>query len=285
MASGVTQQRNADGSPAVSHPNFRPHLMQGWTPDFIPKLAQDALDAGLIDDFMPIAGDDALKMSRQLAQQEGIFTGITGGATLAGALEVCARAPEGSTVLCMLPDTGERYLSTPLFEDVPAEMTDEEMDISRSTPGYRFDRSQPSPQPAAPLPAASAEAVRFVEETVNDADNPVVMFALEWCEFSWSVRKMFAEFDIPYRSVDLDSVAYQENGWGGDIRAALRERIASPTIPQIFVGGGHIGGCTETFDAFNDGRLRALLAERGIDVRAADGVDAYSFLPTWLQPR
>ena len=73
--------------------------------------------------------------SQQLAQKEGIFTGISGGGSFAGALKVCAEAPAGSTVLCMLADTGERYLSTPLFADVGAEMNEAELTIMRSTPG------------------------------------------------------------------------------------------------------------------------------------------------------
>ena len=88
----------------------------------------------MIDQIVPHPGAEAMRCSRELAQKEGIFVGITSGATFAGALEVCAEAPKGSTVLCMLPDTGERYLSTPLFADIPADMTDEEMAISHSTP-------------------------------------------------------------------------------------------------------------------------------------------------------
>jgi cysteine synthase A len=134
LGSGAAQQRNPDGSAATAHPSFKPHPMQGWTPDFIPKLTGDAVDMGVINRIIPIANADALRCSRELAQKEGIFVGITAGATFAGALRVCAEAPKGSTVLCMLPDTGERYLSTPLFADVPADMNDEEMAISRSTP-------------------------------------------------------------------------------------------------------------------------------------------------------
>jgi cysteine synthase A len=74
----------------------------------------------------------------ELARKEGIFVGITAGATFAGALRVCAEAPKGANILCMLPDTGERYLSTPLFASIPADMTAEELEISRSTPGGQF---------------------------------------------------------------------------------------------------------------------------------------------------
>ena len=138
LTSGTGQERNPDGSPAVSHPAFKPHTMQGWRPVFIPKLTGDAVDSGNIDRILTIAGADALRCSRELAQQEGIFVGISAGATFAGALKVCEDAPEGATVLCMLPDTGERYLSTPLFADIPAEMTDAEQEVSRSTPNFQI---------------------------------------------------------------------------------------------------------------------------------------------------
>ena len=134
LGSGAPQQRNPDGSPAAAHPAFKPHPMQGWTPDFIPKLTADAVDMKVIDRVIPILNADAMRCSRDLAQKEGIFVGISAGGTFAGALQVCRDAPKGATVLCMLPDTGERYLSTPLFADIPADMTEEEVAISRSTP-------------------------------------------------------------------------------------------------------------------------------------------------------
>ncbi|MFA5941358.1 MAG: cysteine synthase A [Sinimarinibacterium sp.] len=140
LASGLEQARNADGSPASPHAAFKPHPMQGWTPDFIPKITADAVQAGNIDRILAVPGPEALKWSAELARKEGIFVGISAGATFAGALRVCAEAPKGANVLCMLPDTGERYLSTPLFADVPADMTPEEMEISRSTPGAQFPR-------------------------------------------------------------------------------------------------------------------------------------------------
>ena len=139
LTSGIRQERKADGSPVVAHPAFKPHPMQGWSPDFIPKLTGDVIDMGIISRILLIPGSDALHWSKQLAQKEGIFVGITAGATLAGALRICEEAPKGATVLCMLPDTGERYLSTPLFEDIAVDMTDEELEISRSTPGFRLE--------------------------------------------------------------------------------------------------------------------------------------------------
>jgi cysteine synthase A len=138
LASGIEQARHADGSPAAAHPAFKPHPMQGWTPDFIPKLTADVVQMKVIDRIIAIPGNEAIRCAGELASKEGIFVGITAGATFAGALRVCADAPKNANVLCMLPDTGERYLSTPLFANVPADMTAEELEISRSTPSAQF---------------------------------------------------------------------------------------------------------------------------------------------------
>src|SRR5690606_38428591 len=105
LGSGLPQPRHPDGSPAGSHPAFRPHLMQGWSPDFVSKLTADALEAGWIDRVMPVAGDEAMRLSRELARQEGIFVGTSSGATLAAALAVAREAAPGSNIVCMLPDT------------------------------------------------------------------------------------------------------------------------------------------------------------------------------------
>jgi cysteine synthase A len=138
LGSGAPQARNPDGSPAAPHPAFKPHPMQGWTPDFIPKLTADAVDMKVIHRLLPIAGAEAMKYSRELAQKEGIFVGISAGGTFAGALQVARYARNGANILCMLPDTGERYLSTPLFADIPDDMTEEELAISRSTPSAQM---------------------------------------------------------------------------------------------------------------------------------------------------
>ncbi len=138
LSSGVEQPRNADGSAAVAHPSWKPHPMQGWSPDFIAKLAGDAVASKSISEVIRIANAEALACSKDLARKEGIFVGISSGATFAGALKVAAQAPKGATILCMLPDTGERYLSTPLFADALVDMNEEELAISRSTPGCQF---------------------------------------------------------------------------------------------------------------------------------------------------
>ncbi len=139
LASGTAQARNSDGTPAAPHPTFKPHPMQGWTPDFIPKLTDDAVAMKVIDRILAISGPDAIRCSKDLATQEGIFVGITSGGTFAGALKVATEAEKGANILCMLPDTGERYLSTPLFADVSADMNEEELKISRSTPGAQLN--------------------------------------------------------------------------------------------------------------------------------------------------
>jgi cysteine synthase len=138
LESGIEQKRLPDGAPAAPHPSFKPHPMQGWTPDFIPKLTDDAVHLKLIDQILPIPGAEAIRCSKELAAKEGIFVGITSGGTFAGALKIASEAPKGANILCMLPDTGERYLSTPLFADVPADMTEDERAISRSTPSAQF---------------------------------------------------------------------------------------------------------------------------------------------------
>ncbi len=135
IGSGEPQQRNADGTPAAAHPAFKPHPMQGWTPDFIPKLTGDAMDMDFMAELIEIPNADAMKCSKDLATSEGIFVGITSGGTFAGALKVAEKAPKGANILCMLPDTGERYLSTPLFGDIEADMNAAELEISKSTPG------------------------------------------------------------------------------------------------------------------------------------------------------
>ena len=166
-------------------------------------------------------------------------------------------------------------------------MTAEEQEISRSTPNYRFDTPPPAPPAEAEEApsAAPADALAFLDEATRDPDNPVVLFALEWCEFCWSVRKMFAEYEIPYRSIDLDSVEYQQDNKGGRIREALLERTGLKTIPQIFIGGEHVGGATELFDACRDGSMANLLERSNVSWNTAVDKDPYSFLPGWLHKR
>ena len=138
IGSGIAQQRNAENAPAVSHSAFQPHPIQGWTPDFIPYVLQEAIDKNFYDELIPVPGSAGIDWSKKLARQEGIFTGISGGASFAVAMQIAEKAPAGSVILCMLPDTGERYLSSPLFEGIAEGMTEEETALSRSTPGHHM---------------------------------------------------------------------------------------------------------------------------------------------------
>ena len=138
LGSGRAQARNSNHSPAESHPAFEPHPIQGWTPDFIPHVLQVAVDDKLYDELAAVAGADGIAWARKLAQREGILTGVSGGSTFAVAMRIAERAEPGTVILCMLPDTGERYMSTLLFETIPEEMTEEETVLSRSTPGFQM---------------------------------------------------------------------------------------------------------------------------------------------------
>jgi len=109
------------GASLLAGQEWNPHKIQGWTPDFIP----DVLNREIFDELLPVSDDESIAVSKELAAKEGIFTGISSGATLAAALSVARKAPEGAVILAMLPDTGERYLSTPLFEGVNEDSDDE----------------------------------------------------------------------------------------------------------------------------------------------------------------
>ncbi len=109
------------GAALLAGDEWHPHKIQGWTPDFIP----DVLDREVYDELYKVTDERAIEVSRELAAKEGIFTGISAGATLATALDVAAKAADGAVILAMLPDTGERYLSTPLFEGVNEGSDDE----------------------------------------------------------------------------------------------------------------------------------------------------------------
>ena len=109
------------GAALLKGDEWKPHKIQGWTPDFVPEV----LNREVYDDLLQVTDDDAIATARRLAAEEGIFVGISAGATLATALKVAESAPEGSVLLAMLPDTGERYFSTPLFADVNEGSDDE----------------------------------------------------------------------------------------------------------------------------------------------------------------
>lgn len=138
IASGHEQERGDNNSPAVSHPAFEPHPIQGWTPDFIPFVLQEAIDNKLYDELVPVAGADGIHWAQQLAQKEGIMTGVSGGSTFAVSMQIAKTAKPGSVILCMLPDTAERYMTTPLFDGIAEDMDADETALSQSTPGFQL---------------------------------------------------------------------------------------------------------------------------------------------------
>ncbi len=111
-------------APLLAGGDWSPHKIQGWTPDFMPGV----LNREVFDELVPVTDDEAIEVARRLAAEEGIFVGISSGATLAAALQVARKAKKGSVFLAMLPDTGERYLSTPLFAGVNEGSDDEWLD-------------------------------------------------------------------------------------------------------------------------------------------------------------
>jgi cysteine synthase A len=116
-------------------------------------------------------------------------------------------------------------------------------------------------------------------------EHPVVMFALEWCEFCWAVRKLFARLGVACESVDVDAVRFQQDDMGLRLRAVLRARTGAPTMPQIFVGGQLVGGCTDLFDAMRSGDLQRQLDAAGVAHQPGLALDPYSLLPKWMHPR
>ena len=109
------------GASLLGGKEWQPHKIQGWTPDFIP----DVLDPTVFDQLVPVTDEEAKATARRLAAEEGIFVGISSGATLAAGLRVAEKAKPGSVLLVMLPDTGERYLGAYLFDDISEESDDE----------------------------------------------------------------------------------------------------------------------------------------------------------------
>ena len=281
VGSGIAQAVDPAGQPASSHPAFHPHPMQGWSPDFISKLAGDAVADGMIDAAVTVTGEVAIECAKRLARTEGIFCGITGGATLAAALNVAESAAPGSRILAMLPDTGERYLSTPLFADIGVEMDEYESAL--------LDQAMPAIAPAATPRAADAvtassdeEARATVARMIASHPSKVVMFAMSWCEFSWSVRKLLHSLAVPFVSIDIDTPDFRASHDVAKLRAALSDIAGAPTLPQVFVGGIHVGGCMEVLTSAETGELQQLLAENSIGCRGVARVDPYAFLPNWV---
>jgi cysteine synthase A len=163
-------------------------------------------------------------------------------------------------------------------------MTAEEIELSRSTPSARFGAAPAPASAVAPTPVTGdAEAKSYLAEAI--ASQPVVVFALEWCEFCWSLRNFLEAIGLPYRAVEIDSLAMQRGELGARVRQALSAHTGSVTIPQVFIGGQYAGGCIDIFDAFREGALQRRLAAAGVILPARANVDPFDLLPKWLAKR
>ncbi|MEM6762223.1 MAG: pyridoxal-phosphate dependent enzyme [Pseudomonadota bacterium] len=279
LNSDVRQLRRPDGSAARSHPNARAHPIQGWSPDFVPKLAGEAMDDNHIDRFEPVSGHDALRTAGRLASREGILCGPSGGATVAAALAVAEHAENGTRILAMVPDTGERYLTTPLFHDVAEDMSEAEKAIAASVPPVRR-RSKTAPdRPHEVDPAAAA----FLDDVLGSQDVPVVMFGFEWCEFCWSIRRLCKRADIDLRCIDVDGAKFRENDWGGKVLRTLFQRTGRRTVPQVFVGGVLFGGAEDVLRGFCDGSFQTALGGLDTPIIPRPVHDAMALLPAWAR--
>mmetsp|Transcript_36688 Transcript_36688/g.57313 ORF Transcript_36688/g.57313 Transcript_36688/m.57313 type:complete len:263 (+) Transcript_36688:203-991(+) len=260
---------------------WRPHLLQGWTTDFIPKLVDDAQKSGYIDQLVSVGGFDAIQSSKDLAQKEGIFTGISGGGCLAAGLEIAKGKSDDTNILIMLPDTGERYLSTHLFRDIPVDMTPEETEIAQSTPLYRFDVQQPPPA-SPPVPSTEASD-KYVNDFIDT--EPVAVFSLKYCEFCWSLIDMLKAAKIPHREIHLDDIKYVEDKFGNRLRTSVCSRTGSKTFPQVLIKGEFVGGATDMFDMWKNGELQSKLKSHGVAFDPEFKGNPYDFLPGWLHKR
>jgi cysteine synthase A len=120
---------------------------------------------------------------------------------------------------------------------------------------------------------------------VADPGRPALMFGLRWCEFGWALRRLFERIGAPLHEVHVDDPSLQADGLAGALRAALAARCGSVTLPQLFVGGQHVGGCTDAVAAWDEGRLPQLLRRAAVPFDAQARVDTRSLLPAWVQPR
>ncbi|MGB3278166.1 MAG: glutaredoxin domain-containing protein, partial [Pseudorhodobacter sp.] len=151
---------------------------------------------------------------------------------------------------------------------------------------FRFDTATVQTAPAVTKHVdVDPEAVAHFEALISDPDQPVVLFALEWCEFAWGVKRLLTALDVPFRAVHLDGPEFADPRRATKVRRAMADRAGAVTIPQIFIGGTHLGGATDTFDACDDGRLKAILGSVGINADTDSISQAYSFLPKWIHPR
>ena len=270
-----------DGIPstsfAVPHPVWRPHLLQGWAADFIPKLVSKVVENKLFDSVHHVGGNDAMKICKELATKEGIFSGTSGGGIVSAALKLAETCPEGTSVLAIVPDTAERYLSTPLFADIPADMTEDEKELAASTPSL-------APPPPG-LPAVLPEATTWVKTQFES--NKVVVFSLEYCEFCWTLTQFLDALGVEYKVFAIDSFDYAKDNMGNKYRSALQDLTGCITFPQFFVGGKFIGGAVDACMMWKKDELKPIFEAAGVQGGASKDFNGYSgdpfeFLPKWM---
>ena len=171
----------------------------------------------------------------------------------------------------MLADTGERYLSTPLFADIPADMSDEEKALAASTPS--------TPPPGLVLPEVNEVATNFV--TKSNTGNKVVVWSLEYCEFCWTLSMLFNTLKVDYVKIDIDSFQYAKDNLGNQYRAALQAQTKCMTFPQFFVDGTFHGGAVDACLKWKKGELQTIFARAKVAHGPYDG-DPFEFLPKWM---
>jgi cysteine synthase A len=282
VGSGIAQDAAANGEPTKSHPAFHPHPIQGVTPDFISKLTRDAVAEKMVDATIGVSGAEAIDTAVQLARREGIFCGISSGATVAAAIKAAGDMPPGSRILAMLADTGERYLTTPLFGDISVEMDEAEKALLDAAMPAIAVQPAPAPAEAPAAPITDETARKFVADAIANNHGKVVMFAMSWCEFCWTVRKLLTALGVPFVSIDIDTSEFRAANDVPKIRAALNEIAGAPTIPQVYAGGTHLGGCMDVLAAAETGELQRILNDAGIPMNDRI-LDPYEFLPNWVK--
>jgi len=260
----------------VPHPVWRPHLLQGWATDFIPKLVSSATEKKLYDSVLHVGGNDAIETAQVLATNNGILSGVSGGGTLFAAISFAKKLNKKANIVVMIPDTGERYLSTPLFENIPADMTEEEKEIADSVPS--------TAPPAPGLPPPTQEATEWVQKEAKSS--PVVIFSLEYCEFCWTLTSFLDALGVSYHKIDIDSFEYAKDNLGNKYRASLCEWTKCNTFPQFFVNGNFHGGAVDACMMWKKEKLQDLFKKAGIkggddNFNNYNG-DPFEFLPKWM---
>lgn len=231
-----------------------------------------AKETNAYDDIMHVTSGEAIQVARDLAMKEGICSGISGGGVLSAALRLARELPAGQSVLAILADTGERYLSTSLFDGVPLEMGNEEKYLDATTIA-ELPRDAPLPQP-------SSEAVQFVKETVQT--NKVVVWSLQDCENCRALTEFLMKLRIDHERIDIDNFKYCKNQMGDQYRAALLAMTGDKKLPKIFIGGQCIGGIQEALSMWSSGLLTNDLEKAGISLGVKNAGDPTKVFPDWI---